>query len=66
MDFITNATQINNATDIIASLNKEETKKVFDYLVRWMIKQDKRDSDLNLLSQYQKDNAKYAAVVEST
>jgi hypothetical protein len=33
MDFITNATQIHNATDIYTSLNKDESKKVFDYLV---------------------------------
>src|SRR3970282_3098 len=33
MDFITNATQINNATDIITSLNKEESEKVYDYLI---------------------------------
>jgi hypothetical protein len=28
MDFITNATQIHNATDIYTSLNKDESKKV--------------------------------------
>jgi hypothetical protein len=33
MDFITNATQIHNATDIITSLNKDESKKSVDYLV---------------------------------
>jgi hypothetical protein len=33
MDFITNETQINNSADIITSLNKEETQKVYDYLV---------------------------------
>jgi APA family basic amino acid/polyamine antiporter len=67
IDFITNATQINNATDIITSLNKEETKKVFDYLVSIDDKNKTKETpDLeNLLSQYQKDDAKYAAVVES-
>jgi APA family basic amino acid/polyamine antiporter len=65
MDFITNATQINNATDIITSLNKEESKKVFDYLVGIDAKNKiKETPDLeNLLSQYQKDDVKYAAVV---
>jgi hypothetical protein len=33
MDFLTNETQINSATAIITSLNKEESKKVYDYLV---------------------------------
>jgi hypothetical protein len=32
MDFLTNETQINSATAIITSLNKEN-KKVYDYLV---------------------------------
>jgi APA family basic amino acid/polyamine antiporter len=65
IDFITNATQINNATDIITSLNKEESKKVFDYLVGIDAKnRTKETPDLeNLLSQYQKDDAKYALVV---
>jgi APA family basic amino acid/polyamine antiporter len=65
MDFISNATQINNATDIITSLNKEESKKVFDYLVSIDAKNNEKESpDLeNLLRQYQKDDAKYAAVV---
>lgn len=65
MDFITNATQINNATDIITSLNKEESKKVFDYLVGIDAKNKTKETpDLeNLLSQYQKDDVKYASVV---
>lgn len=64
MDFITNATQINNATDIITSLNKEESEKVYDYLISIDTKNTKESPDLeNLLSQYQKDDAKYASVV---
>lgn len=65
MDFITNTTQINNATDIITSLDKEESKKVFDYLVSIDSKNNTTETpDLEtLLSQYQKDDAKYASVV---
>jgi amino acid transporter len=65
MDFLTNETQLNNATTIITSLNKEESKKVYDYLVG-LGAQKTSDATLdleNLLSQYQKDDAKYAAVV---
>ncbi|WP_338645001.1 amino acid permease [Flavobacterium sp. KS-LB2] len=65
MDFITNETQINNSADIITSLNKEETQKVYDYLVSIDAKNSTTDTpDLeNLLSQYQQDDAKYAAVI---
>jgi amino acid transporter len=65
MDFLTNETQINSATAIITSLNKEESKKVYDYLVS-VGAQKTTDATLdleNLLSQYQKDDAKYAAIV---
>ncbi|UFH34463.1 amino acid permease [Flavobacterium acetivorans] len=64
-DFITNETQIFKATDIITSLNKEETKKVYDYLVGIETKKNTIEVlDLeNLLSQYQQDDAKYASVV---
>ena len=65
MDFITNETQINNSADIITSLNKEETTKVYDYLVTLDAKNSTTETpDLeNLLSQYQADDAKYAAVI---
>lgn len=65
MDFVTNATQINNATDIITALNKEESKKVFEYLVSIDTENKTAETpDLeSLLSQYQKDDAKYASVV---
>ncbi|MFV8345729.1 amino acid permease [Flavobacterium sp. ZB4P13] len=65
MDFITNETQINNSADIITSLNKEETQKVYDYLVRIDAKNSTDETpDLeHLLSQYQQDDAKYASVI---
>lgn len=65
MDFLTNETQINSATAIITSLNKEESKKVYEYLVS-VGAQKTTDTTLDLedlLSQYQKDDAKYAAIV---
>ena len=65
MDFITNETQINNSSTIITSLNKEETKKVYDYLVTIDAKNSTTDTpDLeHLLNQYQQDDAKYTAVI---
>ena len=65
MDFITNETQINNATDIITSLNKEETIKVYDYLVSIDPKNSSVETpDLELLlGNYEQDDAKYANVV---
>nr|WP_315130602.1 amino acid permease [uncultured Flavobacterium sp.] len=65
MDFITNETQINNSSYIITSLNKEETQKVYDYLVGIDAKNSTVQTlDIeHLLSQYQQDEAKYASVV---
>jgi amino acid transporter len=65
MDFITNETQINSSAAIITSLNKEETQKVYDYLVHVDVKNATTGTpDLEfLLSQYQQDDAKYASVI---
>lgn len=65
MDFITNEIQINNSADIITSLDKEETQKVYDYLVGIDSKNSTTETpDLeHLLSQYQQDDAKYASVI---
>lgn len=65
MDFITNETQINSSAAIITSLNKEETKKVYDYLVSIDAKNSTDQTpDLELLlGQYHKDDAKYATVI---
>ncbi|RKT00518.1 amino acid permease [Flavobacterium sp. 123] len=65
MDFITNETQINNSSTIITSLNKEETKKVYDYLVTVDAKNATvYTPDLEvLLNQYQQDDVKYASVI---
>jgi basic amino acid/polyamine antiporter, APA family len=65
IDFITNATQINSSEAIITSLNKEETKKVYDYLVSVDTKKTKAEtSDIeSLLSQFQQDDTQYATVI---
>jgi APA family basic amino acid/polyamine antiporter len=65
MGFITNETKINDSEFIITSLNKEETQKVYDYLLSIDGKTsaaEKLDVE-HLLSQYQEDDAKYASVV---
>ncbi|REH00929.1 APC family permease [Flavobacterium aquicola] len=65
MDFITNETKINDSEFIITSLNKEETQKVYEYLVSIENKSvDIKNLDAEqLLSQYKEDDAKYASVV---
>jgi APA family basic amino acid/polyamine antiporter len=65
MDFITNETQINDASAIITSLDKDHTQKVYDYLVGVDAKNSTTETpDLELLlSQYQQDDAKYASVI---
>jgi hypothetical protein len=65
IDFITNETQINSSEAIITSLNKEETKKVYAYLVGIDAKNstDKTPDLELLLNQYQKDDAKYSSVI---
>jgi hypothetical protein len=63
MDFLTNETQINSATAIITSLNKEESKKVYDYLV-WSSKDNWCDFRFRkFVKSIPKDDAKYAAIV---
>ena len=65
MGFITNETKINDSEFIITSLNKEETQKVYDYLVSIEGKTnatEKLDVE-HLLSQYQEDDAKYAMLL---
>ncbi len=63
--FLTNEAQINNPVTIITALNKEETQKVYDYLVTVDAKNSTTETpDLEvILSQYQQDDTKYASVV---
>ena len=65
MDFITNETQANSSSAIITALNKEETQKVYQYLVSVDIKNsttEKPDLEL-LLSQYQDNEEVYAKII---
>jgi hypothetical protein len=64
--FIKNEAKINDSETIITSLNKEETQKVFNYLVSIEDKTvDVKNLDAeHLLSQYKADDAKYDSVVK--
>jgi hypothetical protein len=54
MGFITNEAKDCKHTDVITSLNKEDSKKVYNYLVGLEAKTTTENLDLeNLLSQYQ-------------
>lgn len=66
MDFVTNETQTNSSAAIITGLTKEETTKVYDYLVGLDAKNVTTDTpDLEqILNQYQEDETKYAEVVK--
>jgi amino acid transporter len=62
MGFLNNETQVNNPETIITALDKSETDKVYDYLVALESKPTTNDVEA-LLSQYQEDDLKYAAIV---
>jgi basic amino acid/polyamine antiporter, APA family len=62
MGFLNNETQVNNPETIITALDKSETDKVYAYLVALESKPTTNDVEA-LLSQYQDDDLKYAAIV---
>ena len=62
MGFLNNETQVNNPDTIITALDKSETEKVYAYLVALESKPTTNDVEA-LLSQYQEDDLKYAAIV---
>jgi len=66
MEFLTNETQIKNSADIITGLDKDHFAKAYDYLVSLDAKNSTNGTpDLELmLSQYQQDEVKYAAVIK--
>jgi amino acid transporter len=64
IDFITNATQVNTPETIITSLDKEDTQKVFTYLVALEKNPSTQDVE-KLLSNYFDDEAKYTQIVAS-
>jgi amino acid transporter len=62
LDFITNETHVNAPQTIITALDKEETQKVYNYLIASEKNPTTLDAE-QLLSNYQEDEAKYAQVV---
>ena len=62
MGFLTNETQVNSPQAIITALDKEDTNKVYQYLVGLESKPSTNDVEA-LLSQYQEDQVKYEAIV---
>ncbi|WP_310594741.1 amino acid permease [Flavobacterium sp.] len=62
MGFLTNETQVNSPQAIITTLDKEDTNKVYQYLVGLESKPSTNDVEA-LLSQYQEDQVKYEAIV---
>ena len=66
MDFLTNETQIKSSADIITSLDEDDFKKVYQYLVALDAKNYTNETpDLELmLSQYQQDDVQYAAIIK--
>jgi amino acid transporter len=66
LDFLTNETQIISSADIITSLDEDDFKKVYHYLVSLDAKNSTNETpDLELmLSQYQQDDVQYAAIIK--
>jgi amino acid transporter len=66
LDFLTNETQIISSADIITSLDEDDFKKVYHYLVSLDAKNYTNETpDLELmLSQYQQDDVQYAAIIK--
>ena len=62
MGFLTNETQVNSPQAIITALDKEDTNKVYQYLIGLESKPSTNDLEA-LLSQYQEDQVKYEAIV---
>jgi amino acid transporter len=66
MDFLTNKAKMNNSEEIVTALNKEQTTKVYDYLVKFDAHNATTTTpDLEkILSQYQDDDSQYEAIVK--
>ena len=64
MDFLTNEKQINTPADIVTALNKEDSKKVYDYLAT--LKKDINTPDVEkLLSEFSQNETIYKQVVDA-
>ena len=65
MAFITNEKQVNTPEDIVTSLDKSQTKVVYEYLI-FKNENDAKNSDLEaLLSKYYQDETAYINVIDS-
>ncbi|MEI7509236.1 MAG: amino acid permease [Flavobacterium sp.] len=63
MAFLSNEKQVNAPSDIVTSLNKEQTKQVYNYLVS--IKKEVTTTDLEkLLSSFNENKSNYKAIVD--
>ena len=63
MGFLTNEKQVNAPADIITSLNKEQSKKVYQYLVS--LKKETTTTDLEkLLSSYSNNGTNYKIIID--
>ncbi len=63
MGFLTNEKQVNAPADIITSLNKEQSKKVYQYLVS--LKKETTTTDLEkLLSSYSNNETNYKIIID--
>ena len=64
IDFLTNEKQINAPADIVTSLNKEDSKKVYDYLAA--LKTDVNTPDVEkLLSEFSQNETTYKHVIDA-
>ncbi|MGH2666323.1 amino acid permease [Flavobacterium sp.] len=64
MGFINNEKQINDPAAIVTSLNENQTKEVYTFLIEKS--ENKETTDLeHLLSQFQEDEAQYKTIVDS-
>ncbi len=64
IDFITNKQQINDPTTIATSLNKDQTKIVYDFL-QFKIKDYKSTNIVDVLDFFNNDKAMYKTLVDS-
>jgi amino acid transporter len=66
MDFITNETQINDAETIVTSLNKAQSKEVYDFIATNYADKKAASADLEVvLSAFEADAIQYKTVVDS-
>jgi len=64
LDFLTNEKQINTPADIVTSLSKEDSKKVYDYLVTLNKEVNTEDIE-KLLSEFSQNEDTYKQVVDN-